>query len=183
LVGDRPAAGTLEVSFEPSDRRVRVDLDGVSATLHHAEGGRFVTDHPRLRRFHLDPAVVDGVPGWVYGPITFLPAGSRSDLATSDESERAVPALWHALEGHYRTFSPWCPHLRVYPRSGRLWLAAPGGVEAPSEPEELIPLGEDTFRIGADPGLPERLLTGPVVDGRVVHVVRDGCRYSRAFTD
>lgn len=183
FLGDGPSGGTLEVSVRsPEDVRLRVDLDGISATLHHAEGGHFLTDHPQLRIHHLDPEVDDGGPRWVHGPVTFRPAASASAQAASGASADETPASWRALEGHYRSFSPWYPHLRLYVRSGRLWLSAPGGVEAPSEPEELVPLDEDVFRIGRDPRLPERLWSGPVVDGRVIHVVRDGCRYSRAFT-
>jgi CubicO group peptidase (beta-lactamase class C family) len=176
FVSDDPTGGSLVVALDPSGLQVTIELDGVAASLYRAENGHFVSDHPRLGRFHLDPESKDGIASWVHGPLTFRPP-------EADAAEQAVPESWRTMTGHFRSFSPWYPHLRIYPRSGRLWLAAPGGVEAPGEPEELVPLGDGVFRIGADPEVPERLWTGPVVDGRVVHLIRDGCRYSRAFTD
>jgi D-alanyl-D-alanine carboxypeptidase len=70
----------------------------------------------------------------------------------------------------------------VYERAGRLWLAAPGGVESPGEEVELVELSASEYRLGADPWLPERLMIGPIRDGEVVGVVRDGCHYSKSFT-
>ncbi len=131
--------------------------------------GRFVTDHPELRAFHLDFH-----PGgtWTHGATTFAPAGAT----------RPAP-VWPrpALVGHYRSYSPWYPEFRVVARAGRLWLNAPGGVEAPDEEVALVEVAPGTYRIGADPWLPERLVAGPVRDGEVVALERDGLRYSRAF--
>ena len=68
-------------------------------------------------------------------------------------------------------------------RGGRLFLIAPGGVEAPGEDLELVELKSSVFRIGAELHAPERLVLGPMVDGKIVSVTRDGNRYSRTFTD
>ncbi|AQT81098.1 hypothetical protein B1R94_20315 [Mycolicibacterium litorale] len=113
---------------------------------------------------------------WHWGPRTFTRAGT------------AVPAVPAAEElevfcGHYRAYTPWFTNFRVILRQGRLFLIAPGGVEAPTDDAELVPLGGRTFRIGADPRMPERITFGPPIGGTTPWVQRDGCQYSRAFTD
>ena len=70
----------------------------------------------------------------------------------------------------------------MFVREGALWLATSGGTEAPGQDEPLIEVTPGVFRIGAEEWLPERLTVGPLVDGRVISVNRDGCDYSRSFT-
>jgi CubicO group peptidase (beta-lactamase class C family) len=171
---------------------VIVGLGGATGLLHRTLTGRLVTDHPALRGFHLD--LLADASGWTHGAVTLRPAaGLAGHAADGDPS-------WAPLVGHYRSYSPWFPHLRILVRDGRLLLVAPGGVEAPSEEEELVEVdppaagpagpgpessrveGARWFRVGADPWLPSRLVVGPVVDGRAVSVELDGCLYSRTFT-
>lgn len=102
-----------------------------------------------------------------------------------------------ALTGHYRSYTPWCPHFEVgvaVEEGGaeRLVLRAYSGVEAPTEDVPLVPLvasdgaaGSDAeapdlaFRVGADPRLPERIRFGDLIDGRAQTFDLDGCRYAR----
>lgn len=155
-----------------------VVLDGSAAPLHWTWSDRCVTSLPALRRFAL---MFDGT-GWSWGPEEFLPeraaGGSPSPEPGLDPSD---PALATA-PGHYRSYTPWYPHLRIVRRGSRLVLIAPRGVEAPADDQLLVPLGDGVFRIGADPAAPESLRLGPVVDGGCVWIERDGCRYSRSFT-
>jgi hypothetical protein len=90
---------------------------------------------------------------------------------------------WLALPGHYRSYSPWYTNFRIVLRGGGLHLVAAGGVEGSRDDPLLVELSPGRFRIGAEAELPERLVVGPVVDGRAIYVVRDGCTYSRTFTD
>lgn len=107
-----------------------------------------------------------------------------------------TPASWHpvdrrpagetprtpeheAIVGSYRSYSPWFPVFRVLIVGGRPVLRAPGGVEAPGEDAELVLLPDGSYRIGAEPWLPERLRFGPLVAGRAAGADRDGCRYAR----
>lgn len=113
---------------------------------------------------------------WHWGPRTFARAGSPA-AATSPTGEL------EAFCGHYRSYTPWFTNFRVVLRQGRLFLIAPGGVEAPTDDAELVPLGGRTFRIGADPRLPERITFGPPIGGTTPWAQRDGCQYSRAFTE
>ncbi|MGH3421572.1 MAG: hypothetical protein ACRDOD_18515, partial [Streptosporangiaceae bacterium] len=171
----------LVVDVDPRHGSLRVTQGGVSGRLFASGSGRFVADHPGMRRFCLDPADLDRGPGWVHGPDVYEWEDSEATSPVPVQSR--LEPLSPALVGHYRSYSPWYPHMRVFSRGGRLWLAAPGGVEAPSHDEELVPLSGGTYRIGADVSYPERLVAGPVVDGQVVSVTRDGCRYSRTFTE
>lgn len=156
---------------------VRVRYGDVEAHLYRRGNGRYVTDHPALRTFHLDWHDDGDLVGWTHGSATFVAAG---DVATgaSNSGERNA----HPLVGHFRSFSPWYPELRILERDGRLLLTAPGGVEAHDEEVELVALDDGTYRIGADPWFPERLVPGPDRGGEIVSVVRDGCTYTRVFS-
>lgn len=174
---DEPSATPVDAVevCRRADGHLEVVVEGHRAVLFRTPTGRFVTDHPRLRRFHLDLLVRDGEVGWVHGPQLLLPAPAPA--ARPPIPEPPDPAV-----GHYRCQSPWFPDLRIVQRSGDLWLCAPGGVEAPSEDEQLVPLEPGRYRIGADPRAPERLVVGPLVQGQAVWVERDGLVYSRTFT-
>ncbi len=138
-------------------------------TLHD----RFACEHPDFGLFHLSFETDASGAVWNHGGRQFrrestVPAGGEEDLAP--------------FEGHYRSHSPWFTNFRVFRRSGRLYLSAAGGVEAPSEDQELVRLSPNRFRIGADERLPERLSFGPAVDGHAIWASRNGCAYSRTFT-
>lgn len=180
-IGSTAAHADLTISVGASGE-ILLEQAGKSGRLYRTLSGRFVTDHPGMRRFHLDQVPGAHPPRWSHGPDLYAsidePADTLGELA---ELHTPNPA-WEPLLGHYRTYSPWYPTLRIISRCGRLLLVAPGGVEAPSQEEELVEIATGVFRIGADPWLPERLVAGPIVDGRVTSLDRDGCTYSRAFT-
>ncbi|WP_236416458.1 hypothetical protein, partial [Escherichia coli] len=94
--------------------------------------------------------VFDGI-GWSWGPEEFLPeraaGGSPSRAPGLDPIDPALATV----PGHYRSYTPWYPHLRIVRRGSRLVLIAPRGVEAPADDQPLVPLGDGVFRIGADP--------------------------------
>jgi D-alanyl-D-alanine carboxypeptidase len=169
------SALTLVVESDGVDQALRVSAGDTTAALHLLASGRYVSDHPSLRRYHLDWHHDADLEGWTYGDQTFV--------ASALDRPVAMPTpLAHPLVGRYRCFSPWFPEFRVYERAGRLWLSSPSGVESPGEEVELVALSDHEYRLGADPWLPERLILGPLRDGEVVGVERDGCAYSRVFT-
>jgi D-alanyl-D-alanine carboxypeptidase len=169
------AGRRIRVSVEKRDGdrvAIAVQCGDERAPLLRTWSGSAVARTPSLERFVL--SFGDGA--WMWGPRTY----ARADASTPT----APPA--HALEpfcGHYRSYTPWFTNFRVVLRGGRLILIAAGGVEAPAEEAELVGLGDSTFRIGADQRLPERITFGPPVGGLAPWADRDGCRYSRAFTD
>lgn len=175
FVADEPGVADLVVRPDEPSGLLQVEHAAESGWLFRDNLGRYGTDHPELRDFRLQPEP-DG--GWQHGPRLFRPAAQSP---ATPAAEPSTPDHWAAVAGRYRSYSPWYPVLRIYVRCGRLFLAAPGGVEAPPTEEELVEVGPGTFRIGAEPWLPERLTAGAVVNGRCVYVDRDGCRYSRTF--
>ena len=157
--------------------RVRLGIDsggdtgGDTAPLLRTWGDAALTPHRGLRAF----ALRFDAGAWHWGPRTFTRGDSRG--------QRLPEPADAALCGRYRSYTPWFTNFRVVARGGGLLLIAPGGVEAPGGEVELVPLGDRVYRIGADPRLPERLTFGPLVGGVAAWAERDGCRYSRAFTD
>lgn len=169
-------ARRLEVRESP-EGLVLVSRDA-QGSLFDAGSGRLASDHPRWRRFHHRCVREDGVRRWLYGPDSLAESGA-SGPGASAETPSAQPAD-DAHVGHYRSYSPWCTSIRVVRRRGRLHLVATQGTEAPHDEPELVALGGETFRVGADPRLPERAVFGPTVAGRCLFVDLDGCRYSRS---
>ena len=160
-------SGVLEVRSGPDS--VQVDLADSRGTLFRPPEGRTVSDHPALRTFPLGYDPEDDA--WTCGPRTW-----RRDGRAVDDGPP------HPLEGHYRCYSPWYRELRIYRRSGRLYLAAGDDVEAPADELALVELDEGYWRIGDDPWLPERLVAGPLRHGSVAVITRDACPYSRVFS-
>ncbi|MHB8378295.1 MAG: serine hydrolase domain-containing protein [Acidimicrobiales bacterium] len=166
----------IEFVVEASTGLVEVQRGGESGRLFRQPNGRFVSDHPQLRTFYLDLRGVDREPRWLYGEETFVVAVSP------DEAVRIERSLPHPLVGHYRSYTPWYPEFRIFERGNELWLAAPGGVEAPDDDVCLVQVAVDLYRIGTDPWLPERLRVRASRAGEVVALERDGCLYSRVFS-
>ena len=159
--------GVLEVRSGPDG--AQVDLADSHGTLFRLPEGRPVSDNPALRAFPLDYDPDDDA--WTSGPRTW-----RRDGRAVDDGPP------HPLEGHYRSYSPWYRELRIYRRSGRLYLAAGDDVEAPADELALVELDKGCWRIGDDPWLPERLVAGPLRHGSVAVITRDTCPYSRVFS-
>lgn len=165
----------IEVRVEDRDGErvtMSVECGGERSPLMRTWSGRAVTTNRSLARF----ALTFEAGGWLWGPSEFArPVAARPFAAPAEHLE--------SLCGHYRSYTPWFTNFRVVLRRGRLVLVAPGGVEAPADEVELVPLDGSTFRIGADPRLPERITFGPRAGETTSWVDRDGCRYSRAFTE
>lgn len=157
LTGTTVDGQWVEVELAEGDGVLVVRNGGSTGRLWCGWEGRWSTDHPDLRLHHL------------------------SDTPAPDPIPSTPPELL-AITGHYRSYTPWFVHLRIVARGDRLFLTSPGGVEAPGEDQELVPVGPGQWRIGADPWLPERLVAGPVVSGQMISVERDGCGYARTFT-
>jgi hypothetical protein len=173
----RPADSEA-LSIHVAEEAVSVDYAGETGTVYRTLTGRYVTNHKKLRDFHLDFADDEGVKRWTHGPTTWLLA--VSETSGEGQAPQLEPdRMSAALVGQYRTYSPWFPMFRIVWREGELFLSAPGGVEAPSEEELLVEIEPEVFRVGSDPWLPERLTVGPIIGGHAISVALDGCVYSR----
>lgn len=170
-------AGPSEIEVRIEDRdgdriALSVECDGERAPLMRTWSGRAVTSNGSLSRF----ALAFDTGSWRWGPLEFTRTGGPVPFTAPVEGSESFC-------GHYRSYTPWFTNFRVVLRHGRLFLVAPGGVEAPADEIELVHLSGSTFRIGADPRLPERVTFGPRAGAVVPWADRDGCRYSRAFTE
>lgn len=172
FVTARPEAPSVTV-MRTADGRLTIEVEGIRAPLTQMWTGRFVTSHPKFRDFRWDAGRDHIGPHWIYGPDVYRLVRSPCPLATAQPD-----AMGQALLGTYRSYSPWYPTFRVFWREGHLVLAAPGGVEAPAEDCTLVPV-TGGWRIGVEEWLPERLAPGPIVDGHMISVWRDGVEYSR----
>jgi hypothetical protein len=174
LVGSFTSSQGLSVTIggsEPAHLTIR--MGGVVGRLERIWNGRYVCDHPALRAFRWD--AVDSAEGlaWINGPHVLRRGGAAGAVSAHHQA---------ALVGRYRSFSPWYPTFRIFEREGALYLAAPGGVEAPEGDCLLVPEAGGVWRIGEEEWQPSRLVAGPEVDGEVIIAYRDGHAYSR-FTD
>ncbi len=160
-----------EAGVPSSSVRLTATHRGHSAALTWDLRGRILSPLAGLRRFPLE---FDGT-DWISGDTVY--AARPKPTAGSAETELL------GFCGRYRSYTPWFPTFRIVLRGGSLVLLAPGGVEAPGEPMELVGIGASTFRIGSDPRLAETLTFGPIIDGVAAWADRDGCRYSRSFVD
>lgn len=158
--------GPLSVQAEQQGDEVTLtaELDGIRSPLRWGWGDRIRAELPGTELFGL---IFDG-DTWSCGQTVY-----GQDHHSRPEF---VPYC-----GHFRSYTPWFPHLRIVQRGGRLLLCAPGGVEAPGEESELFGLGHGVFAIGSPAG-PEHVEFRGLVDGKAQWLERDGCRYSRSFT-
>jgi CubicO group peptidase (beta-lactamase class C family) len=165
-----PATGTaLDLTAEGGG--LAVEVDGERASLQRVAPDRFLIALPGFERFTLNLVREEGrVVRIAHGSRRWVRAGAP------DEARPEDPSL-NPFEGHYRSPSPWLTNFRVVQRNGALVWILPGGWEEP-----LAPLGDGTFRIGAEDWSPERLRFDAVVDGRALRANRSGCDYYRAFT-
>ncbi len=166
----RGGAGEIDLTAERD--RLLLRLRGDQIELEPRGEDAFLVDHPDFARFLLrfgraGDRVVEAFHGGGWYANERYAGPTRFDY----------PEGWTAYAGHYRSHNPWRTNFRVVLRKGALVLVEPSGDE-----ESLVPLGEDTFRIGDDPASPERLRFDAVVNGEALRANRPGCDYYRFFT-
>lgn len=169
-------------TYTGAGRTFSVSADGLLLTLTDGAlsgrlgwaGERLACTHPGWRTFQHELDGEGDQRRWTYGGTVLRPPATP---------RFATPIAVSPLVGHYRSYSPWYTNFRIVARHGELRLVAAGGVEGSRDDPLLVELSPGAYRIGVQPQLPERLVAGPAVDGRVIFVVRDGCTYSRTFTD
>jgi hypothetical protein len=93
-----------------------------------------------------------------------------------------TPPEWDAFQGHYRAHNPWATNFRVVRRKGQLWLICPAAPDGFEDEQPLVPLGDGSFRAGAEETSPERVRFDAVVDGKALRAVLSDGYYERDFT-
>jgi CubicO group peptidase (beta-lactamase class C family) len=138
--------------------------DGVTAALQPWGGDLFRTTHPQYRQFTVKFERTGGyITGISWGPHSFAREGTNRPIPPSD------PKL-AKLAGRYINDSPWIGAAMVVERGGKLWI----GTETP-----LIPLGDNLWRVGAEPWSPERASFAHLIDGRPQVFIFSGEKFLR----
>ncbi len=159
--------------LRPEEGGVFLEAGPVGVRLERLGEGLLIAPHPVLERF---PVVVrrdasGSVVELGHGPSRYVREGvERSGLAPD--------VSWSALEGAYRSTSPWEPLLRVYERGGRLWLLSP----ANATEDELHALGDRSFAVG-DATSPERVSFGLEIEGTAHRLTWNGWSWLRSSMD
>jgi hypothetical protein len=169
-----PADAALEIVAGPGGPAVRIA--GATIDLAPWDEDRWLAPHELLDRHLL---VVDRGPGgdehaelW-HGGERYVRAGAEPrPLPVAD------PAV-AACAGTYRSHTPWTTCFRVVVRGERLWLTFADTPDGFEEEAPLVPLGDGTFRVGEDPGGPERLGFDTEIEGRPVRALLSGWPYER----
>ncbi len=150
-----------------------------SIPLHPYDDDAFLSDHPDWDRFVLAFERDDdgNMIALTHGGNWFGIAGLTAPPLPS------YPREWDAFTGHYRSHNPWVSNFRIVVRRGELRLIFPEGPDGFDDDQPLVPIpGTDRFRAGVDPGGPERISFGTIIDGQARQAWLSGAPYARDFT-
>jgi hypothetical protein len=86
-------------------------------------------------------------------------------------SDPSPPREWLAYAGHYRAYNPWLPTFRAVLQGDVLILDWPSWGPF----DELAPLDDGSFRVGAEEWSPERVRFDAIVDGKALRANLAGC--------
>jgi len=141
--------------------------DGKRIALERAGANSFIVKHPDFELFTLDfgrsqNVVVEAFHGAVWYTNERYAGAKKFDY----------PPAWNAFVGHYRNDSPWFGSARVMLRKGNLIV----------DGTPLTPLGDGSFRAGAEDWSPERVSFAHVVDGRALRAKLSGVEFYRTST-
>ncbi|MDQ3693871.1 MAG: serine hydrolase [Chloroflexota bacterium] len=173
----RGDAGTIRVVAE--DDRLVLDHDGERVVLEPYGDDTFIVPHPIYDRFVLSfgrQADAGEVVELFHGAGWYV--NDRYQGPTSFDT----PPEWDAFPGHYRAHTPWATNFRVVQRKGQLWLVFPVAPYGFDDEQPLVPLGDGSFRAGADESCPERVRFDVVVDGKALRAALSDGFYERDFT-
>jgi CubicO group peptidase (beta-lactamase class C family) len=172
LVSER--ASEYEGTFVADDRRLALRADGERLLLASADRvvleprgeDRFFVDHLDFARFLLRFRRQDGsVVQATHGSTVYTREGSAERL------DPKPPREWLAYAGNYRAYNPWLPTFRAVLQGDELILDWPSWGPF----DELTPLENGSFRVGAEEWSPERVRFDAIVDGKALRANLAGC--------
>ena len=105
-----------------------------------------------------------------HGDRRYVRAGGKARRLPEPSAEL------RAIAGHYRSHNPWTTNFRVVLRGDRAWLVFP---TRPDAEQSLVPSPDGSFRVGEDPGSPERLRFDTVAEGHALRAWLSGWPYYR----
>jgi len=163
------SSGSLLIEAR-GDRLVLRNADS-EVELEVREDGMFFADVPGMDRFLIRFERENGrVAELFHGEDWYV-----NERYTGPRAHKH-PRAWEGLVGHYISYNPWLQGFRVVLRKDSLVYVPSNGRE-----EEMTPLPDGTFRVGADPLCPERLRFDMLVDGAALRANLSGGRFYRSF--
>ena len=171
----RGDAGTFRLVAE--DDRLVLYHDGIRVVLEpYFDADTFFVPHPAYDRFVFTfgrQADAGDVVELFHGADWYV--NDRYQGPTSFDT----PPEWDAFQGHYVAHNPWATNFRVVRRKGQLWLVFPAAPDGFEDEQPLVPLGDGSFRAGAEETSPERVRFDVVVDGKALRAVLSDGVYER----
>jgi len=163
-----------EKSFFISDREgcLVLEYENNHSTLERRESDQYFINHGAFNRFLLSF-------GWQNGQVVEAYHGSDCYIREGHNGtpNEKFPRTWFSYTGHYRSHNPWYSNFRIVLRKSNLLLIYPSGEE-----EVLVPLSDNTFRIGEDPRSPERIEFDMLHGDLTYRSYLSGGEYCRTFT-
>jgi len=164
-------SGKKQFEIATRGRGLVLKLVNEVAPMERREPDAFLVNHPYFRLFLLrfgrsGEKIVEACHGsdWY---VNDRYAGPR---------EFPCPGEWSSLVGHYCSYNPFLPNMRIALRKGTLYLA-----EYIDESETpLSPLPDGSFRLGEDTNSPERIVLKDLVNGQPMSMNVGGCDYYRS---
>jgi D-alanyl-D-alanine carboxypeptidase len=171
LSGEHASAAERTLVLEAQQDRLYLARHDGRAALEPQGDDAFFVPHPELDGFPLRFGRDEGgrVVEATHGASWYTGEGYAGPLRF------AHPPEWAAYPGRYRAHNPWVPSVAVALRKGRLhllWTSEYDG--AGGDEDELVPLGDGSFRVGADEGGPEWVRFGATVEGRALELTLSG---------
>lgn len=162
-----------QVIFEGNDHHLVLVTQDARVVLEERGNDRFYANHPdwNLFVFQFSRNADKNICEVFFGPTWYTNEKYQGQRIFN------VPPDWDAFSGHYRSHNPWMTNFRVFHRKGQLILSSPAGDE-----DILVPTGENSFRVGEDEYIPERIMFDQFVNGQALRAVYSGCPYYRFFT-
>ncbi len=172
-------AGDRSVTVERSDEGLALVEGGRRAPLERIEdvADTFLVDDETLDRW---PVRFGRDHRGVVAELVHGDDWLTNDAWNGDEPP-AHPAAWAAFPGLYRRANPWGATVRVALRKGRLVVEWNDDVEEVFD--ELVPVEDGSFHVGADLWKPQWIRFDDVVDGRASRLTLNGGIYYRSFED
>jgi len=115
----------------------------------------------------------EGSPELWHGGDRYVREGAAPRALPAPDADRL------AIAGVFRSHTPWSPLFRIVLRGDRPWLLFPAAPDGFDDEQSLHVLADGSFRVGDDPGGPERLRFDTPIDGHCRRAFLSGWPYYR----
>ena len=164
-----------QIEIKNAAERLSLVADGRTIPLQQSEDGNFIADQAGFDLFPIvferaqnSAAAADKAPtpitALAYGADWYARAGYQGEKALEPSADLAKYA------GEYYSENPWFGTLRVVQRQRQLWM---GGTD------QLVPMGNDLFRMGTEATSPGVAEFSELIDGKPNLLWIEGVQFRR----